>query len=167
MTLCNCLRRRRGATVVECAVIYPAAFLILLGLLIGGLGVFRYQQVAHLAREAARYAAVRGSQYQVETGQAAVSVQDVRDYVVSQSAGLDSSAALLDVEVFLHVTAADGSTTAVAWGASNKAPYQVISDNGQARQNSVSVTVRYQWLPEAFLVGPITLSSTATIPMQY
>jgi Flp pilus assembly protein TadG len=167
MTLCDCLRRRRGATVVECAVIYPAAFFVLLGLLIGGLGVFRYQQVAHLAREAVRHTAVRGSQYQVETGQTAVSVQDVRDYVVSQSAGLDSSAALLDVEVFLYVTAADGSTTTIAWDASNKAPYNVISDNGQARQNSVSVTVRYRWLPETFLVGPITLSSTATIPMQY
>ena len=33
--------------------------------------------------------------------------------------------------------------------------------------NYVSVTVTYTWLPELFLVGPITLSSTSTLPMAY
>jgi hypothetical protein len=33
--------------------------------------------------------------------------------------------------------------------------------------NAVTVNVTYQWSPEAFLVGPINLSSTATMPMAY
>ena len=40
--------------------------------------------------------------------------------------------------------------------------------NGQSVviQNTVSVTVTYQWVPEAFL-GGMTLSSTSECPMSY
>jgi len=50
--------RRRGAPLVECAFIIPLTFLLVAGLVVCAMGVFRYQQMAHLAREAARYAAV-------------------------------------------------------------------------------------------------------------
>lgn len=60
--------RRRATTVVECAVVYPVTFLILLGLIIGALGVFRYQEMAGLAREACRYASVHGAQYRRDAG---------------------------------------------------------------------------------------------------
>ena len=43
--------RRHGTHALECAVVFPVVFLLLFGLLIGALGVFRYQQVASLARE--------------------------------------------------------------------------------------------------------------------
>jgi Flp pilus assembly protein TadG len=162
---------RRGATVVECAVVYPLTFLLVLGVVGGGLGVFRYQQVAHLAREGARYAAVRGAQYEVETGQTSPDEQAIRTFIEGQSVDLDTSPQALSVQVVLKVTSAGASgapvVTDVPWGQSNKATHNVISDNGQARQNAVSVTVTYRWLPEVFLAGPITLSSTATIPMQY
>lgn len=142
---------RPAATVVECAIVYPGVFLLLLGLIVGGLGVFRYQQVAHLAHEAARHASVRGGQYQAETGQASPDQQAIRDYVISQSAALEAAPQALTVEVFLNVTGVDASgnpsVTAVAWDQSNKAPYNLIADNGQARQNTISVTVRYQWMP--------------------
>ena len=171
MLLRSPISRRRGTTVVECAIVYPATFLLVLGLLVGGLGVFRYQQAAHLARAAARFAAVRGGQYAAEMRCAAATEQAVRDYVISQSAALDVDPATLGVRVVLNVSAAGGglgpAVTAVPWDASSKAPYTVISDNGQARQNTVTVTVTYRWLPEAFLGGPLTLTSTATIPMQY
>jgi len=40
---------RQGATTVEFAVVAPATFILLLGIVVGGMGVFRYQEVAHLA----------------------------------------------------------------------------------------------------------------------
>ena len=39
-------RRRRAATTVEAAFVYPVMFFLLFGLIVGGLGVFRYQTVA-------------------------------------------------------------------------------------------------------------------------
>src|SRR5215468_3378129 len=63
-------QRRRATTIVESALVFPALILFLFGLVIGGLGVFRYQEVASLAREAARYASVRGTNYAAATGQA-------------------------------------------------------------------------------------------------
>ncbi len=163
--------RRRGMTVVECAVVYPAAFLLVLGLIVGGLGVFRYQQTSHLARAGARFAAVRGGQREAETQQTPPTEQAIRDYVISQSAAMDISASALTVRVFLNITGVDAlgnnTVTTVPWDVSRKAPYAVIGDNGKARQNTVTVVVSYQWAPEAYLVGPFTLTSTATVPMQY
>ena len=34
-------------------------------------------------------------------------------------------------------------------------------------KNAVTVTVSYQWFPEAFMVGPITLKSSTTLPLTY
>jgi Flp pilus assembly protein TadG len=143
-------RRRRGATIVECAFVYPLTFLLLLGLVVGGLGMFRYQEVASLAREAARYASVHGGQYAEDTGNPAATSDDIyKDVVLAKSAGLDPSRL--------------GCT--VTWDADNW-PSRLTSDNGSAMTNTVSVTVTYQWLPEAYL-GGITLSSTAVVPMAY
>src|ERR1700722_2527637 len=62
--------RRPGAHLVECAMILSLEMLLLLGLVVGAMGVFRYQQTAYLARLAARYAAVHGGQYQKENAAA-------------------------------------------------------------------------------------------------
>jgi hypothetical protein len=51
-------RRRWGGTLVEGAVVGSLSLLLLLGMVVIGSGVFRYQQVASLAREGSRYAAV-------------------------------------------------------------------------------------------------------------
>src|SRR5438128_8983671 len=67
----QCIKRdrlRRGAVAVEMALVAPLTFLIIIGLIVGACGVFRYQQMAVLAREGARWAAVRGPQYQKRTG---------------------------------------------------------------------------------------------------
>jgi hypothetical protein len=34
-------------------------------------------------------------------------------------------------------------------------------------QNYVTVTVTYNWMPELYLVGPLTLTSTSKMPMSY
>ena len=34
-------------------------------------------------------------------------------------------------------------------------------------RNNVVVTVNYEWIPEGYFLGPITLSSTSQMPMSY
>jgi Flp pilus assembly protein TadG len=55
--------RRRGTSAVEFALVAPILFMLLVGLMIGGLEVFRYQQVATLTRDCARYASVHGAKW--------------------------------------------------------------------------------------------------------
>ena len=149
--------RRRGAVLVETAFVFPVAILLLLGLIVGGMGIFRYQQVAWLAREGARYASVRGTDYKKEvSGATATTAQDVRDKVILPNATVLDPSSL---------------TTNVTWNSTN-APYTVVPvspTNPFPKQvgNTVSVTVTYTWMPEIFFVGPITLSSTSTLPMAY
>jgi hypothetical protein len=104
-----------------------------------------------LAREGARYASVHGGQYQLETGNTAATPQDVYNNAIAPYAvNLDFSQ--------LSYT--------VTWNTSNM-PYSVSSDYVTPINNTVTVTVNYNWFPEAYLVGPIRLSSTSTMPMSY
>src|SRR5262249_21735204 len=82
---------RRGATLVEAAFVYPVLFLLIVGIIVVGLGVSRYQQVAHLAREGARWASVRGAQFATDTGNAAATSTDISNYVKGKAAGLDTA----------------------------------------------------------------------------
>src|SRR5579883_203583 len=135
------LRRhpRSGTSMIELAVVGPVVFLLLLGLLIGGYGIFRYQQIARLARDGSRWASVRGTQYAHDTGNTAATAQDVHDQVIApNAAGFDLSKL----------------TSSVTWNSSNS-PYHMATVNGSNVQvaNTVTVTVTYQWIPEAFLGG--------------
>ncbi len=56
-------RRRGGAVLLELAIILPIMFLLVIGMIVGAMGIFHYQEVARLAREGARYACVRGTEY--------------------------------------------------------------------------------------------------------
>ncbi len=51
----------------------------------------------------------------------------------------------------------------------NRWPYSTTTINSQTynETNTVSVTVTYQWVPEWYLSGPITLTSTAIMPVSY
>jgi Flp pilus assembly protein TadG len=157
--------RRSGATAVEFAVVSPIVFLLLFGIVVGGMGVFRYQEVAWLARKAARQASVRGGQYRYETGNACPTEEELRQLL------LDDWAVALDpakVTVQAHVVKTGGAgATVTPWDASDRAPSEVVNDRGIPVANQVRVTVSYEWMPEVYLVGPITLSSTAEMPMQY
>jgi Flp pilus assembly protein TadG len=144
-------QRRRGSLSVESVVTIPVLLTLILAILVGGYGVFRYQQIAMLAREGARYASVHGGQYQVETGNTAATPQDVyNNAIVPYAVNLDLSQ--------LSYT--------VTWNSSNM-PYSVNTDYEAPTNNTVTVTVNYKWFPEALLVGPIVLSSSSTIPMSY
>jgi Flp pilus assembly protein TadG len=148
------LRRelRSGTTAVESALVYPVTFLLLMGLLIMGLGVFRYQEMSALARRAARYASVHGKQYARDTGNAAATPVDIyNNAILPNAVGLTLSKL----------------TYAVSYNAENS-PATAGVKNGQAvyTGNSVTVTISYSWIPEAFL-GGMTLTSTSVMPMCY
>jgi Flp pilus assembly protein TadG len=140
-------------TVVECAFVYPVFFLLVLGLLVGAAGIFRYSQLASLSREAARYASVHGGQYAQDMKVTAPTPADIYNNVVlPMAAGFDTSQ--LNYAITYNTT---------NW------PYHTTLDannNVIPIQNTVMVTLTYQWLPEAFL-GGITLSSTSVMPMSY
>ncbi len=160
--------RRKGATILEFAVVAPVTFLLILGLIIGGMGVFRYQEVAHLAREATRYASTHGGQYILDgmpakTSVAAVSSDsDIQAYVATKAVALNPS----------------NLTVGISWSAPSSIvpaniPSYVDTDPSlvppgqKIYQNYVTVTVTYQWLPEILIIGPISLTSTSTIAMAY
>jgi Flp pilus assembly protein TadG len=85
--------RRSGIAVVEVAITAPVAFLLVIGLIVGGLGTFRYQQVANLAREGANYAALHSPYYENRTGLSRATSDSVKtNAILPLAAGLDSSA---------------------------------------------------------------------------
>ena len=147
------LQRRPGATLVECAFVYPVLFVLVLALLVGAAGVFRYSQLASLTREAARYASVHGGQYAQEMKVTAPTPADIYNNVVlPMAAGFDTSQL----------------NYSVTYNASNW-PYHTTLDannNVIPIQNLVTVTLTYQWVPELFL-GGVTMSSTSVMPMSY
>jgi Flp pilus assembly protein TadG len=153
---------------VEFAIVAPITFLLILGLIVGGLGVFRYQETSHLAREATRYASTHGGQYQLDgmpakTGvHAVLTNEDIRAYVATKSVALDPNYVTVKI-----------SYSAPAAIVPNNIPTYLNTDPalvppGQKEyQNYVTVTVTYQWMPEVFMAGPVYLTSTSTIAMSY
>jgi Flp pilus assembly protein TadG len=133
--------RRRAATVVETAIVLPVVVLFLFGILVGAMGIYRFQEVASLAREATRWASVHGSLYAQETGKSAATADDVyKKAILPKAISLDPSK--------LSYT--------VTWTPNNQPP-----------KGKVTVTVSYQWFPELFLVGPLNLTSSSTMQMCY
>ena len=126
--------RRRGMSVVECAVIFPVTILLLMGTVVMGLGVFRYQQLQSLAREGARYASVRGPVYAQATGNSQASASTVQTYVQGLSVGLSG----------LKCSSVDYSASSLPC--------------------TVSVTLTYTWTPEGlFSPQTWTISSTMPV----
>src|SRR5690348_1331412 len=122
---------RTAAASAESAFVLPLLFFLMLAIVVGGYGVFRYQQISMLAREGARYASVHGGQYQLETGNPAATAQDVyNNAIVPLATSLDLSQ--------LSAT--------VAWNSSNM-PYSVNTDYDAPISNTVTVTVSYNWFP--------------------
>jgi Flp pilus assembly protein TadG len=111
---------RRGVTVVECAVVYPLTIMLLLGPIIIGLGIFRYEQLQSLAREGARYASVHGPAYAAATGNAQASASTVLTYLDGLAVGLNG----------FQCTSVSYSATSLPC--------------------TVSVTLSYTWTPQAF-----------------
>lgn len=145
-------KSRRGAVLVEGAIVLPILMLIFIGLIVGALGIFQYQQVATLSREAARWASVRGGQYERDReGIAATPSSVFENAIRPRSVGMRPE---------------DLSYT-VTWTDSSKMPiYQATANPETWRRNNVTVTVNYRWNP-IMVFSPVTLRSTSVMPIVY
>jgi Flp pilus assembly protein TadG len=137
---------------VEFAIVTPAVFVLMFGLLIGGLGVSRYEQLAYLAREASRYASVHGAQYATETGQPAADSAAIYNQVIkAKGVGLNLSKL----------------TWSVRWNTSNSQTHTVVvRGNDTQVQNTVTVALSYVWIPEGFVPSK-TMHSTSVAVMSF
>jgi hypothetical protein len=63
MMLRTKIRKRTGVYTLEAAFVFPITFFLLLMIVIGSLGIFRYQECAYLARMGTRYGSVHGDNY--------------------------------------------------------------------------------------------------------
>jgi Flp pilus assembly protein TadG len=144
---------RRGATLVESAFVLSVLFFLLLSVVIGGHGVLRYQQLAMLAREGARYASVHGGQYAQENNTTVPTQDQIFTNVIAPMAvGFDTTQ--MGYSITYNTT---------SW------PYHTTLDSNNnvvPIQNTVTVKLTYTWVPEAFL-GGVTLSATSVMPMSY
>ena len=146
------LKPRRAAATVEFAIIAPVVVLIMIGMLVGGMGIFRYQQLAHLAREASRWASVHGADYAKATGNSAATASDVYTTMIQPNAGAMNLGRL---------------SYTVTWNTDNK-PYRTTVVNAKVVriQNTVTVSITYNWIPEYYL-GGVTLGASSCTPMAY
>ena len=143
--------RRSGTTAVEFAIACPVVFSLIFASIVGALGTFRYQHIAALAREGARWASVHGGQYALDTGKTAATANDIYTNAIQPGiVGLDPS------RLSYQIT----------WNQSNM-PQSATTSYSTPKGNTVSVTLTYQWVPELILTGPIALTSTATAQMAY
>jgi Flp pilus assembly protein TadG len=154
--------RREGAAALEGAIVYPVLVVLLLMVVVGGLGVFRAQQVACLAREAARYLSVRSGDYASDTGNTPPTQQQVLDQVVAPLAvGMNTG------NLSVQIQWIDGiKGTVTDWDSSSQATWST-DNNGNQVNNRVRVTVTYRWFPEMFLAGPLALQSVQEVALLY
>jgi TadE-like protein len=145
---------------VEAAVVLPVVLFLLLMLVIGGFGVFRYQQVGMLAREGTRWASVRGSAWQVDTGQKSPTQQEIlQNAVLPMAVGMDANKITMAAEWI------DGQTgAATPWDSSRKSPLGVAKSN-QGVTNRIRITINYEWVPGALFPGSIYMNSVSEMPI--
>jgi hypothetical protein len=166
--------------VVESAIVLPVTFLLLLGPIIGGLGIFRYQEMAHLARETARFASVHGGLY-AQDNAAAITAGTLptvnKAYLINQVARANAVSfdpSQLQATVTITIATGAGTYATYDWDDTtnngNRLPYSTYVDgdnNIVSVTNTVTVTLTYPWMPEAYVAGPINLTSTTVMPMAY
>lgn len=142
--------RRSAATSVEAAFVLPVTLFLLIGFVVVAMGVFRYQEVAFLAREGARYASTHGAQFREDAGLPVGTAETWKSDITTN--GINPRRIALDPSRM---------TVTYEWPPVINQPTK--SDNWPG--SKVKVTVTYQWLPEVFLVGPYNLTSTAELPI--
>jgi Flp pilus assembly protein TadG len=159
-------RSQRGGSTVETAVALPIALMLTLGTCIVGLGIYRYQQVATLAREGARYASVHGNQFalDVNSGTLMTSANIYNNAIKPMASGMNLSNLSYQVQ---WGTMVGGSWAWTSWDSSTENPTSISNSSGQSLYNAVQVTVTYQWTPGMYISGTLNLSSTSVIPMSY
>jgi hypothetical protein len=141
---------RPASFLVENAFVVPVAFFLVLALAVGGMGIFRYQEVATLAREGARYGSTHGYQYRKDAGLPTGTAADWSTDIYTN--GISPGMVALDANKLSYQ---------VTWP--NVINQPGVPDNWPGSQ--LTVTVSYQWFPELYVVGPIVLTSTSSMPI--
>jgi Flp pilus assembly protein TadG len=160
-------RRRRGAAAIEFAFVAPVVLFIILAQIFGGMCVFRYQEVAHLAREGARYASTHGATYVTEgtagqTGEPDVdSSEDLRTYLAARTVLLSPSSLQVDVS-----WTAPGSVVPANQPTYLDPDPNQVPPGQRVIQNYVIVKVSYS-LKVPGIPSALTLTSTSQMPMCY
>ncbi len=150
---------RRGAAALEAALVFPVLLALLLGVIVGGIGVFYYQEVACLAEEAARFACTRGLDYQKDSD----NPSPTRDQILNQVV-LPLAVSMAPDQLSLQMQWIDrGSNLAYDWDGATK-DIRSITPQGEYVNNAVRVTVTYTY-SAGVLFGPVTLTSVAEAPM--
>lgn len=90
------LRSEAGQSLVEFALASAMFFMTIFGILSFGIGIFRYNLVADLAQEGARWASVRGSGH--DSSIAAASESHVGTYVTGRAVGVEVSTSVFTVD---------------------------------------------------------------------
>src|SRR5437763_11032098 len=127
------LPARPGTTMVEAALILPVTFFLMLALFVGANGIFRYQEVATLAREGARYGSTHGYQYRKDNGLATGTSSDWSQDIYDN--GISPNMVSLDTSQLSYQC---------SWP-------DVVNQTGKPDNwpgSRVDVTVTYQWMPE-------------------
>ena len=172
MRLATRSQGRAGATLLEHAIVLPVTFFLLLMMVVGSMGVLRYQETASLARSAARYASTHGAQYRRDAGLAIgspgtyIEKSNGRHWYATDplaQSGSDTSWAqdICDQAITPNRVALDPAnlTVKIGW----PAVINQLDKPDNWPNSSVTVTVTYKWTPEFYLVGPIYLTSTSTM----
>jgi len=74
---------RRGSTLIEFTLVFLVLLAISVGAMEGARAVWTYMTLAHAARDASRYAMVRG-------GATPISTEELRAYLLARAPGIDS-----------------------------------------------------------------------------
>jgi Flp pilus assembly protein TadG len=145
---------RRGAYAVEFALVAPIAFLLLLTCIVGAMGVFRYQELAYLCREGARYASTHGAQYSREKNSnvALTSTAIYNAAIAPKAVGFDPN--------YLTYT--------IVYDTSNE-PYRsaVVGTDVKQISNTVTVTMNYTWVSGWTYFGDVSLTASSKAQMSY
>ena len=155
-------RGRRGATMVEAAAVVSVLMMLMVGLIVMAVGTARYQQVAGLAREAARYASVHGAYYKRDSGNSMATPASVYNNAILRNPSTNALRGTLDPARISY---------SVTWDNANEGPvYLSNAATNTYKINYVSVTVTYQWQSQAFpgfASTTRTLTSTSRMPVTY
>jgi Flp pilus assembly protein TadG len=151
---------RSGAVLAEMPLVLPLFFMFMFGTIIGGMGMFYYQTLSSIAREATRYATVHGTQYQTDTGSAPVTKANI------YTAAMVPMASGLNLSKFSY-TITYAAPTRVDWDSATHSPQYVSSTSGGTPKWAyVTVTVNYQWNALLYF-GTINLQSVSEQQMYY
>lgn len=159
---------RRGAVLIESALVYPIVFVIMLGIILLATAVFRYQQVAYMSREASRYASVHGAVC-ASDGYTAATPDDGLWSGGTGQCTLVYNNAIVPNSAGMHT---ENISYTVTWSTDNKQTHtttKVDATTGETQvvsvANTVTVTVTYTWNTGFF--GTIPVTSTSTVSMAY